>query len=140
MPRSKQHKENSRQRILSAAYQLFTQYGYVQVTIDQIMNTAGLTRGAFYNHFDTKSDVYQHAFHFGARQQVFYNMIKDSPLGDKETLEKAIIHYLSSDHVNGDLPGCPLSFLNTDAATSQPEVRQLYTDVFANVCKTLNEH
>ena len=35
--------------------------GFADVSIDEIMEDAGLTRGGFYKHFDAKEDLYQEA-------------------------------------------------------------------------------
>jgi hypothetical protein len=39
-------------------HRLFNRFGFEQVSIDQIMSHAGLTRGGFYNHFDSKAQLY----------------------------------------------------------------------------------
>lgn len=45
------HKENSKQRILQSAAKLFTHNCFKGILIDDVMQHAGLTRGAFYSHF-----------------------------------------------------------------------------------------
>ncbi|WP_375055149.1 TetR/AcrR family transcriptional regulator [Zobellella sp. DQSA1] len=50
---SDRHTE-SRERILFGAERLFTEKGFDQVSIDQVMQEAGMTRGAFYRHFDIR--------------------------------------------------------------------------------------
>ena len=65
MPYSKEHKAKSRERILQSAYQLFATRGFNQVTIDEVMQDCSLTRGAFYAHFISKSDLYSEVFQFG---------------------------------------------------------------------------
>jgi AcrR family transcriptional regulator len=50
-------KKNSRERILEAATNLFGRRGYHATTVEDITRAAGITRGALYWHFDTKSDV-----------------------------------------------------------------------------------
>ena len=58
MPWNAEHKTQSRDRILSSAAQLFSHQGFDAVSIDDVMAHAGLTRGAFYAHFKSKSDMY----------------------------------------------------------------------------------
>ena len=57
MPWTTEHKQKSREKILSSAARLFTKKGFDAVSIDDVMRLAGLTRGAFYAHFKSKSDV-----------------------------------------------------------------------------------
>jgi len=57
MPRNK-YPEETIQKILDASLKLFTEKGYEQTTIlDIVDNLGGLTRGAFYHHFKSKEDV-----------------------------------------------------------------------------------
>ena len=48
----------TRQRILDSAARLFALRGFDAVGLDDLMADAGLTRGAFYHHFRTKTEVY----------------------------------------------------------------------------------
>ena len=57
MPRNK-HPEETVQKILDVSLRLFTEKGYEQTTVlDIVNNLGGLTRGAFYHHFKSKDDV-----------------------------------------------------------------------------------
>ena len=68
MPYSTEHKQRTRDKILSSAIRLFSNKGYDSVTIDQLMTDAGLTRGAFYTHFDSKNELYAEAILAAAMQ------------------------------------------------------------------------
>jgi TetR/AcrR family transcriptional regulator, transcriptional repressor for nem operon len=48
MPYSAEHKQDTRQRILTSAARLFNRKGFSEVTIGEIMTAAGLTHGGFY--------------------------------------------------------------------------------------------
>ena len=57
MPRNK-FPEETKQRILDAAFEVFVEKGYEATTIlDIVAATDGLTRGAFYHHFNSKEEV-----------------------------------------------------------------------------------
>jgi len=58
MPYPPGHREETRAKIIRSARKLFNRRGFDRVSIDAIMADAGLTRGAFYSYFDTKSDLY----------------------------------------------------------------------------------
>lgn len=51
MPLSQEHKKRSRKKILDSSIELFTARGFNNVSIDEVMNNARMTRGAFYAHF-----------------------------------------------------------------------------------------
>ena len=66
MSYSKEHKQRSRKKILQSAYTLFSTKGFHAVTVDEVMLDCSLTRGAFYAHFRSKSDLYSEALRFSA--------------------------------------------------------------------------
>ena len=49
--------DTTRQRILDAALELFAQRGFTATSVQDIVERAGLTKGAFYHHFDSKQAV-----------------------------------------------------------------------------------
>jgi TetR/AcrR family transcriptional repressor of nem operon len=61
MPYSKQHKQETRAKVVESARILFNRHGFDEVSIDQVMKFARLTRGGFYNHFKSKDELYSNA-------------------------------------------------------------------------------
>ena len=57
MPYSPEHKRDTREKILESARRLFNKKGFSEVSIDEIMENAGLTRGGFYRHFRDKDEL-----------------------------------------------------------------------------------
>ena len=49
----------TRARCLESALELFSERGFHQTTVAAITQRAGLTKGAFYHHFESKEDVLQ---------------------------------------------------------------------------------
>ncbi len=47
----------TRRRLYATAEALFTQYGFDNVSVDRIVEEAGLSKGTFYVHFETKDDL-----------------------------------------------------------------------------------
>lgn len=71
MPRNK-YPEETVQTILDAAFKLFTEKGYENTTVlDIVDQMGGLTRGAFYHHFKSKEEVMS-----ALTEHMFY---KDNP-------------------------------------------------------------
>jgi AcrR family transcriptional regulator len=50
--------DSTRGRILSAAERLFAELGFSSVSMPAIANASGITAGAIYKHFDSKSDLF----------------------------------------------------------------------------------
>jgi TetR/AcrR family transcriptional regulator, transcriptional repressor for nem operon len=132
MPYSAKHKRESRERIINSARRLFNRRGFSEVTIDEIMRHAGLTRGGFYKHFKTKEELYAHA--------VRQFLCLDSPerwqrkhvdsCADGPALAQMIANaYLSRDHLD-DRPGsCPLVALPSDVARGGTAVKAAFRQV-----------
>ncbi|MCR9095765.1 MAG: TetR/AcrR family transcriptional regulator [bacterium] len=129
MPYSKGHKKQTRDRIVEAARVLFNRHGFESVTIDQVMESAGLTRGGFYNHFRSKEHLYGEAvisFLAGRGRQWRDEAGVDAGDPGPEESRRMIASYLSSEHL-GDLDGqCPMIALPSDVARAGPEVRASY--------------
>ncbi|MDV7088988.1 TetR/AcrR family transcriptional regulator [Rhodococcus opacus] len=47
----------TKDQLLKSAVHLFSVRGYNQTTIQQVVDHAGLTKGAFYHYFDSKDDI-----------------------------------------------------------------------------------
>lgn len=59
--------ERTRLRILEVAAGLYAEHGYAGTSLNEIIRASGLTKGAFYFHFDSKAElaleVYRHKQH-----------------------------------------------------------------------------
>ncbi|MGB7193294.1 MAG: TetR/AcrR family transcriptional regulator [Collimonas pratensis] len=62
------HKEESRARIVDAAGRGFRKLGYGGIGVDGLAREAGVTHGAFYGHFHSKSDAFEAAVVAGLEQ------------------------------------------------------------------------
>jgi TetR/AcrR family transcriptional regulator, transcriptional repressor for nem operon len=105
----------TRQRILTAAGQLFREHGIDGVGVDAVMQQAGLTHGGFYLHFPSKealaTEVSQSLLEKAAGK---WDEISRSPDRDA-ALERIVRPYLDSVHVAQPY-GCPLTTLGPDVA------------------------
>ena len=50
----KQGRNQTKSRIVSAAWRLFYQYGYDNTTIDDIVEASNTSKGSFYHYFESK--------------------------------------------------------------------------------------
>jgi len=60
--RRAQHGQETRDAIIAVARTLFTERGYQQVGTEEIVQRAGVTRGAMYHHFTGKTDLFLSVF------------------------------------------------------------------------------
>lgn len=134
MPYPKDHKTRSRARIVEAARALFNTHGFDRVSIDMVMRQAGLTRGAFYAHFESKEALFAAAvdsFLMGrGKQWRDWAGIDPTDLCPEMAL-RMVDAYLSPEHLT-DTPGqCPMIALSTDVARAGAEVRAAYEKLLA---------
>jgi AcrR family transcriptional regulator len=50
--------EQTLQRLIAAARTVFSARGYAAATVDEIVAAAGVSKGAFYNHFNAKEEIF----------------------------------------------------------------------------------
>jgi AcrR family transcriptional regulator len=53
-----ERKQQTRERLLDAAAQVFAQRGFNSATLDEVAEAAGYTKGAVYSNFDNKADLF----------------------------------------------------------------------------------
>lgn len=132
MPYSPAHKQDTRAKIVESARILFNRHGFEDVTIDAIMQNAGLTRGGFYNHFKSKEVLYSAAvssFLMGRGAQWRKEAGIDPRKPGRDMTRQMIESYLSSQHL-GDLDGqCPMIALPSDVARANPAVQASYQEL-----------
>ena len=68
MPWKKEHKSETRGRILETASAAIRERGVAGIGVAQVMEAAGLTHGGFYAHFDSKDELVADAFDYACRQ------------------------------------------------------------------------
>ncbi|WP_267222010.1 TetR/AcrR family transcriptional regulator [Dyella silvae] len=131
-----EHKVRTRARIVESARRLFNHHGFEKVTIDQIMTAAGLTRGAFYHHFDSKDELYAASVASFITCNPFTSHMAHAatPVTDPRQLARMLIDLYLSDEVleNLDLH-CPLYGLPGDVARAGLEPQKAYTDLIRSM-------
>lgn len=118
MPRvSRQQKELNRERIVAAAGEGFRARGIDAVGIDELMKTAGMTHGGFYNHFASKDDLALEVLNqgFTASLGSVDEMIGAHPRSSRAALNAIIDSYLSTYHRDHPEHGCASAALAADA-------------------------
>jgi AcrR family transcriptional regulator len=102
--------EATRAELVAVARRLFAERGYADVGTEEIVRTAGVTRGALYHHFDSKRELLA-AVH--------------------EEIERELTERIASQAFSGDdAPGDPIAALHRGAelfldACLEPEVQRI---------------
>jgi AcrR family transcriptional regulator len=63
VPTQSQRSAATTKALRKAAQHLFARHGFERVAVDDIAASAGVTRGAFYHHYDSKEALFEVVFH-----------------------------------------------------------------------------
>ncbi|MCX7997368.1 MAG: TetR/AcrR family transcriptional regulator [Leptospiraceae bacterium] len=86
---------DSLQKILTAAKEIFSEYGFAGARIDLIAQRAGVNKAMIYYHFKSKEDLYHAIIDLlFEKRRLIDSFIEDDSLSQFEKLEKCI-RYLS---------------------------------------------
>jgi AcrR family transcriptional regulator len=123
-------REETRQRLVEAAHEVFARNGYERSTIDEIVREAGFSKGAFYVHFETKEDLFWELLEerIEAQQAIFREAI--DPALSVEENERRLLETVFNIHERDELaPGVYLEF--TAHAMRNDKVRARLSEFYA---------
>lgn len=129
MGHSQAEKAASRERILDAAAHQISERGLDSVAVAELMQNAGLTKGAFYGHFESRdamiAEAAGRAMDKGqTRLDALFSRKK------KPTLEQVVDVWLDPTHVADPTSGCGICTLAGEARYAGPQVQQVIAEQF----------
>jgi len=140
------HKEQTRSNILNAALCAFRTEGYHGIGVDGIAKNAGVTSGAFYKHFNSKSDAFRSVVSEGLK--ILRNAIADNQKNKgAKWLSIFIKWYFSLPSAEekasncAALPmegGCALPTLSPEIARTDPETQKLFEQEIRKIAATIS--
>ncbi|RAL24080.1 TetR/AcrR family transcriptional regulator [Thermoflavimicrobium daqui] len=136
---------DTKTKILDAARRVFARYGYEGATLDQVANDAGLTKGAVYWHFASKSDLFLTLcdrsltqLREGLPKQIQYIFTSENPVEAVRKLLEA--QFLSCEQGNDEQP---MLFFEFISSSRDPSVRkklcESFSKLFAETSEILRE-
>ncbi len=120
----KGHKDTTHDRILDVAARQFRQEGIAGSGLAGIMSEAGLTNGAFYAHFSSKSEMVEKSLERATDKQ-WQQFEKEIASGRLLNIVRA---YLSEQHRDHPESGCPSAALLPEISRQDPDTRHVYTE------------
>lgn len=97
----------TRQRLVEAAVRRFYRDGFRSVGIDQVIADVGISKTAFYKHFESKDDLMLAALEMQnvKLQDIFHTMIRErggpTALGQLHAVLDVVDHLIASDDFHG---------------------------------------
>lgn len=123
---TEEHKQETRQRIIATAGRRLKRDGIDGSGVATLMKDAGLTNGAFYRHFESKDSLVTEAI-TDQLHTLHANIVEQAEPG-KAGLEQIVRWYLSAEHRDNPVDGCPNAALLDEIARSDEVTRQAYTE------------
>jgi TetR/AcrR family transcriptional repressor of nem operon len=108
--------------VIDVAGRLFREHGFDGIGLKDLMEGAGLTQGAFYKQFASKEDLVARASG-RALERATERWSDAAAANPEDPLGAAIAFYLTREHREAKMDGCPLVALGSDAARQSPEVK-----------------
>ena len=120
------YKAEKRQELLDISGQIAKKNGFSATGIDSFMKAAGVTSGAFYSHFSSKSDLFKALIENELQHSL--QMWQDNPHQDdaEAWMDFELNRYLSISHVERPDHGCVLPTLASEIARAEIDIKQAY--------------
>lgn len=126
---------DTRTKILESAGRVFSRYGYEGATLDQVAHDAGMTKGAVYWHFSSKSDLY-----LALCDRSLAQLLQGLPKQSQEIFTSSNQMEALSLLLQSQFEACeqekgerPLLFFEFISSSREPAVRKKLCESFSNV-------
>ncbi|HLA35654.1 MAG TPA: TetR/AcrR family transcriptional regulator [Rhodocyclaceae bacterium] len=113
-----EHKKAARARLLETGGALAKQNGFGVTGVDGFMAAVGLTSGAFYSHFRSKSELLK-----AIVESELSNSLERLSVESNEQLQGVLEAYLSIWHANNPAQGCALPTLSAEIGRADLDTR-----------------
>lgn len=135
-----EHKQATRERILSAAQTLFRKEGFAGASVERVMKAAGLTVGGFYAHFASKETLLAESVRAYLQQQQVRWFGGLEALRGAEFLGPFVRRYLNP-HIRDNMEtGCVMPSVLSDLTRGTPEARQALAQGVETLAAELATH
>jgi len=124
MKQSREKTLQTRQRIITAASRDFREKGINGVGVADLMQSAGLTHGGFYKHFDSKDALAAEACDAAFKVTLSELTQSTNQVDDHEAIQALVTAYLSRAHSLHPEQGCAIAALGSEAIRSDGQVKQ----------------
>lgn len=128
--------EANRERIVDVAGELFREKGFDGIGLNDLMQAAGLTRGGFYGHFESKDELASLACERAlSANNHFWEELSAKP--PAEALQALVGFYLSDLHCQHTAKGCAMAALAGDVARAGPDLHGTFEAGVENFLRVL---
>src|SRR5258708_21150567 len=139
MRRSREETAETRRNSVKTAGIRFRQNGICETGLADLIESAGLTHGGFYRHFDSKDQLVSEASADAFAANISEMEAAASTAKGRKALEAIANAYLSPEHRKDRAHGCPLAALGGELARSDKSTRSAATEGILKMIATVAE-
>jgi len=136
---SKEHKAETRARIVRKASVCLREKGTRGVGVADLMKEAGLTHGGFYAHFNSREALLVEAVADAMDRSIARWRKNAAELPEDERLAAIVEAYLTPDHCDAPGRGCAVAALGAEIAREGDKAREMFADKLDEMIGTLAE-
>lgn len=136
---SKDHKAETRERIVKNASVRLRERGAASLGVAELMKEAGLTHGGFYAHFPSRDALISEAFAHAMQQATGRWRKRAEMAPEGKRLASIVNGYLSIEHRDDAGNGCALPSLSVEASRANPKIRKAFTSKLEDMIGVIAE-
>jgi len=123
---SKEHKDETHERIVKQASVRLRERGAHGIGVADLMKEVGLTHGGFYAHFDSREALVIEAFGYAMDRgnERWRKLVEETP--PEKRLATIVDSYLSTTHRDDPGRGCAVPSLGAEIARESPKTRKAF--------------
>lgn len=125
MRASKKHMEKVKEQILDAAAEGFREEGYDGLGVSGLAKRSGMTTGAFYCHFESKTKAFHEVINKGMNDYSQSLQSFKREFGE-DWLNHFIDFYLGESHINCLSKSCVVPALSSDVTRAEDATKSLF--------------
>jgi TetR/AcrR family transcriptional repressor of nem operon len=127
MRRSREDTAKTRRKIVDAAARLFRARGVTDVSIADVMRSAGLTVGGFRRHFPSKEALVAEAIELASQQTAASLQLERAAASGVDPRAALLDFYASDDHRAHPESGCPVAALCSEMGHEARSTKRAFT-------------
>jgi TetR/AcrR family transcriptional repressor of nem operon len=123
---SREHKQETRERIVRKASVRLRERGAHGVGVADLMKEAGLTHGGFYAHFDSRESLLVEAFAYAMDRSMEHWRKTAEQTPPEKRFAMIVDSYLNTTHRDDPGRGCAVPTLGAEIARESPKTRKAF--------------
>lgn len=127
-------KDETRTKMLDAVSQGFRKHGYGGIGIDGLSKSAGVTSGAFYSHFGSKSEAFTIALAIGL-DEVIDSLPTIQHDHGADWVKFFAEYYLGASHRSDMENGCAMATLTPEVVRFDPKMHAVFEEKMLAIAK-----